>query len=183
MEVRNVELYGVDWKNVNVDSLLELARNTNITIKGKIGLQNIPDSDKNKLLELEKLFEGQNIFDKNSDLHIYGPTSIYIFGPEDTIIYEGNNFQFRTIVFSENPGEYWYVSSAERDGVKLDSTTGYLTTVENGLPDEDVTVSVLFIQGDTRYSSEYKITIKKKIYPTQVEIRGLSEITEDTSYT
>ena len=183
LEVRNVELYGVDWKNVNVDSLLELARNTNITIKGKIGLQNIPDSNKNKLLELEKLFEGQNIFDKNSDLHIYGPTSIYIFGPEDTIIYEGNNFQFRTIVFSENPGEYWYVSSTERDGVELDSTTGYLTTVENGLPDEDVTVSVLFIQGDTRYSSEYKITIKKKIYPTSVSINGPAEIIENTSYT
>jgi hypothetical protein len=67
--------------------------------------------------------------------------------------------------------------------VELDSTTGYLTTVENGLPDENITVSVLFIQGDTRYSSEYKITIKKKIYPTNVEIRGLAEITEDTSYT
>lgn len=106
MEVRNVELYGVDWKNVNINNLLELARNTNVTIKGRIGLQNVPDADKNKLLELERLFEGQNIFDKNSDLHIYGPTSIYIFGPENTIINEGENFQFRTIVFSENPGEY-----------------------------------------------------------------------------
>ena len=183
LEVRNIELYGVDWKNVNINNLLELARNTNITIKGRIGLQNVPDADKSKLLELERLFEGQNIFDKNSDLHIYGPTSIYIFGPENTIINEGENFQFRTIVFSENPGEYWYVSSATREGVVLDSTTCYLTTVENGLPDENVTISVLFIQGNTRYSSEYKIVVKKKIYPTSVEIKGPAEITEDTSYT
>jgi hypothetical protein len=58
-----------------------------------------------------------------------------------------------------------------------------LTTVENGLPDENVTISVLFIQGNTRYSSEYKIVVKKKIYPTSVEIKGPAEITEDTSYT
>lgn len=189
LEVRNVELYGVKWTGVNIDRLLELARNTNITIKGKIGLQSVASEDKDKLLELERLFDGQNIFDENSDLHIYGPTSIYIFGPEDGLIHEGADFQFKTIVFSENPGSYRYIIGSViegdtlRSGVSINEQTGHLTTIENGLPDQDVIISVLFRQADVnRYQDDCVITIKKKIYPTQIEIKGPAEITEDASY-
>lgn len=185
LEVRNVELYGVKWTNVNIDRLLELARNTNITIKGKIGLQSVADEDKDKLLELERLFDGQNIFDENSDLHIYGPTSIYIFGPEDGLIYEGTNFQFKTIVFSENPGSYRYIvrpvdGDDLREGISIDEQTGKLTTTELGLPDLDVQVTVLFIISDSlRFTNSETVTIKKKIYPQNVQIIGKSEISDE----
>ena len=55
------------------------------------------------------------------DLHIYGPDAIYVFGPEDRIILEGNIIQFETIIFSDETGTLVYeVRNNSREGVDID---------------------------------------------------------------
>ena len=180
MEVRSLEMHGVNWTNVNIDQLIELGNKVNIILKGSIKLGYV--DDKFKLLTLKKLF-GNNIFNTDSDLHIYGPDAVYLFGPEDGTILEGNEYQFETIVFSDTTGTFVYdLREGSREGVLIDSNTGLLTTVENGIDDTDLTIVALFVDIDNnRFLDESFVTIKKRIYPQNAKIEGVGKISKETT--
>lgn len=183
IENRSLELDNINWTGVHIDNLLELGRTVNTYLKGKIKISGI--TDKNKLIELKELF-GNNIFDEDSDLYIYGDNAVFLFGPTDQVVLEGNGYQFETIVFSDMKGTLVYnISSGEREGVTLDRDTGKLTTLENGNPDENVTVVALFVGEDqSRYLDKCEITVQKRIYPNDVQIIGSGKIAEEnTIYT
>ena len=179
IEVRSVDIQGVNWEGVHIDQLIELGQNTNIILKGSIKLTKI--EDKTKLLTLKELY-GENIFNTDSDLHIYGPDSIFVFGPKDGIILEGDSYQLETIVFSDEAGTLVYnISEGERTGVNVNRNTGLITTVENGAESADITVVSLFVsESNDRFLDEYKITVQKRVYPKSVSIKGLSRISEET---
>lgn len=165
---------------MNIDNLITLAQSTNILLKGKIKLNTV--SDKSKLLTLRSLF-GDNIFNPDSDLYIYGPDSIFVFGPEDKIILEGNSYQFETIVFSEELGTLVYnISEGERDGVSIDKNTGLLSTTENGTNSADLTIVALFVSNSgNRFLDEDNVTVQKRVYPASVSIVGPNRISEETT--
>ena len=180
MDVRSLEMYGINWTNVNIDHLIELGRNVNVMLKGSIKLSYV--DDKFKLLTLKELF-GNNIFNLDSDLHIYGPDAVYLFGPDDRIVLEGNDYQFDTIVFSNTTGTFVYdIREGSRAGVSIDENTGLLTTVENGIADSDLTIVALYVDSNNnRFLDEYAITIKKRVYPQNVKIEGVGKITKETT--
>ena len=181
IEVRSVDIQGVKWENVNIDQLIELGQNTNILLKGSIKLLNVPAEDKFKLLTLKELY-GENIFNNDSDLHIYGPPSIFLFGPEDGIVLEGDNYQFETIVFSEEPGTLVFnITEGKREGVEIERNSGLLTSIENGLSDTELIVVALFVSNSSGFRNDYTITVKKRVYPTQVIIDGSDKISEQTT--
>ena len=179
IEVRSVDIQGVNWEGVHIDQLIELGQNTNIILKGSVKLTKI--DDKFKLLTLKELY-GENIFDPNSDLHVYGPDSVFVFGPKDGIVLEGDSYQLETIVFSEEPGTLVYnISEGERSGVKIERNTGLITTIENGAESADITTVALFVsESNDRFLDEYKITVQKRIYPESVSITGPGRISEET---
>lgn len=182
IDYRTVELYGVNWENVHIDRLIELGQNTNILLKGSIKLLNVPSEDKFKLLTLKELY-GENIFNTDSDLHIYGPDSIFVFGPEDGIVLEGDDYQFETVVFSDEGGTLVFnISEGSRIGTTLDRNSGLLTTIENGIEDSHLTIVALFVSdSNDRFLDEYEIVIKKRIYPEKLSIMGVGRISEETS--
>ena len=182
IEVRSVDIQGVNWEGVHIDQLIELGQNTNILLRGSIKLLNVSAEDKFKLLTLKELY-GENIFNTDSDLHIYGPNSIFVFGPEDGIVLEGDSYQFETIVFSDESGTLVYnISEGERAGVNIDRNTGLITTIENGEKSEDLTIVSLFVSSSNdRFLDEYKITVQKRVYPQSVSIKGSGRISEETT--
>lgn len=179
IEVRNVELYGVNWTGVDIDQLIELCKNTNIILKGRIGLNKI--TDKSKLLELEGIFDS-SIFNSESDLYIYSTNQIFVFGPNDGIILEGSEVTLRTIAFCDKPGIYRFNDvEGERVGFKLDYNTGEITVVENGVADAVILIEAYYITNDNdRLVDSCYVTIKKRIYPTNVTIKGSNRISNDT---
>lgn len=185
IEVRSVDIQGVNWTGVHIDRLIELGQNTNILLKGSIKLLDVPAEDKFKLLTLKELY-GENIFNTDSDLHVYGLNSIFVFGPEDGIVLEGNNYQFDTIIFSDKPGTLVYdIRTGSREGVVIDRNTGLLTTVENGTASEEVIIVALFVNDDGEgWMNDYTVTIQKRVYPSNVSIEGPNRISEEsTTYT
>jgi hypothetical protein len=135
-------------------------------------------------MTLKELY-GENIFNADSDLHIYGPDSIFVFGPQDGIILEGNNYQFDTIVFSDELGTLVYnISVGERDGVYIDRSIGLLHTIENGLDDTNLTIVALFVsESGDRYLDECDVVVKKRVYPDNISIIGPNKISgEYTNY-
>lgn len=180
MDVRSITLDSVNWTNVPIDQLIALGQNTNNSIKGKIKLLGISSEDKNKLLTLKDLF-GDRIFESDSELHIYGPDSIFVFGPEDGIVLEGDDYQFETIVFSDEPGTLVYNPIGERNGVVLNTQTGLLTTKENGFDSVDITVVALFVsRSGRRFLDEYGVTVQKRTYPQAVRLEGPSRLDKET---
>lgn len=160
--------------------MIALGQNTNNSIKGKIKLLGISSEDKNKLLTLKDLF-GDRIFESDSELHIYGPDSIFVFGPEDGIVLEGDDYQFETIVFSDEPGTLVYNPIGERNGVVLNTQTGLLTTKENGFDSVDITVVALFVsRSGRRFLDEYGVTVQKRTYPQAVRLEGPSRLDKET---
>lgn len=180
IEVRSVDIQGVNWEGVNIDQLIELGQNTNMILKGSIKLTGV--DDKFKLLTLKELY-GENIFNTDSDLHIYGPDAIFVFGPEDRIVLEGNNYQFETIVFSDEPGTLVYdIRVGSREGTTIDENTGLLTTIENGLADSPLTIVALFVSdSNDRFLDEYDITVQKRVYPQAIKIEGVGKISQETT--
>jgi len=180
-ETRILELYGVNWENVSLDNLIELGENINIRLRGIIKLSRI--DDKYKLLRLKELY-GNNIFNKESDLYIYGPDSIYVFGPEKVL--EGDSVQFDTIVFSENSGNILFSllpKSEDREGVKINDN-GLMTTIENGLPTTEYNVQVIYNRGlNDRLIDRTSLIVEKRVYPESIIITVNKILEEITEYT
>jgi len=175
-------MHGINWENVPIDSLIELGQNTNIILKGTIKLNGV--NDKFKLLTLKELY-GENIFNIDSDLYIYGPNSVYIFGPD--VILEGDSAQFETIIFSDTEGILLFNATpieTEREGTVINRNNGLLTTVENGLPTAAYKVNIVYVINNIRLIDDVNVTIEKRIYPTEVAIVGPSRISEEiTTFT
>lgn len=177
IDVRSVEMTGVNWTNVNIDDLIELGESTNVFLRGTIKLNYV--DDKNKLLTLKELY-GDNIFNKNSDLYIYGPNAIYVFSPES--ILEGESVQLETVIFSEESGRNVFaIISGEREGVELDLTFGKLTTIETGEDSTTFTIRAGYILSGGQLLDDCIITVKKRTYPESITIEGNSKLSEEYS--
>lgn len=180
MDTRILEMHGINWTDVNIDDLIELGENVNVLLRGVIKLSKV--DDKQKLLKLKELF-GNNIFNKESDLYIYGPNAIYVFG--ESSILEGQSCQFETIVFSDEDGILLFnISSGEREGVAIDRNTGLFTSVENAEPTVEFNVRVVYILSANRLIDDSIITVEKRVYPESVGIEGPTRISEEiTTFT
>ena len=184
INTRSLDITGVNWTNVNIDDLISIVSNVNVNIKGKIKLQYVRQEDKRKLLTLKNVLRNDNIYNRDSDLYIYGPDEVYIFGPESGYILEGDNYRIETILFSENEGFFRFANASTdgtwRDGVVLNEETGDITTIETG---EETTTLFLrglyFISATELLNSDTTIIIKKRTYPENVSIVGPSSMSEE----
>ena len=179
IDVRSLQMSGIKWTDVDIDNLIELGQNVNIKggLKGKIKLSGV--NDKSKLQQLKSIF-GPNIFDKKSDLYIYGPENIYIFGPSSNEILEGNSYKFETIIFSDDSGIVLFnISEGKRDGTIIDDF-GYLTSEETGEDDSELKVEAIYLPDrGGRIVDGCFVTIKKRVYPKSVTIVGPTRISEE----
>ena len=181
IDVRSLQMSGINWTDVNIDQLIELGQKVNVTggLKGKIKLRGV--DDKSKLQTLKDIF-GQNIFNKDSDLYIYGPDAIYLFGPES--ISEGENVQLEYILFTQDVGNLRFgVIGLQYSGMTLDEQTGKITTVETGTIDTTTTIRVEYKKQNVNIPmfDDINITIKQRVYPSSLVLNGPNRIENETA--
>lgn len=167
---------------VPIDNLIELKENIpDADLKGKIKLQYVQPSEKSKLLRLKELY-GNSIFNSDSDLQIYGPESIYLFGKD--VVLEGDvPLQLEYVLFTEESGNIRYgIIGEQREGMTL-TNSGLLTVIETGL---DSTYTKLRVEYKKTSSSipifnDIDVEIRKRTYPENIILDGPEQITTELS--
>lgn len=175
----SVTVDNIDWK-CTAEQLLSLVENVNYTFefRGKVTLDSVDQS----IVDRITVVFGSSAFDKSSSFYIIAPDSIFLSGPD--IVYEGDVAQYTSVVFSQESGTgttVYKIQSGNRTGTTLNSSTGELTTTENGYSDATLTLLVQYISPSGKVSSASKqVTIKKRTYPTASElgscIKGSNEL-------
>lgn len=175
----NVVIDNINWK-CTAEQLLSLVEDVNYTFdfRGKVTLDSVDQSIVDRITAVF----GSSAFDKTSSFYIIAPDSIFVSGPN--VIYEGDSGKFTSVVFSQENGTgttVYKIQSGSRTGTTLNSSTGELTTTENGNSDATLTILAQYISPAGKVSSASKqVTIKKRIYPTTSElsacIKGSNEL-------
>lgn len=162
--LKSISVDNIDW-TCTTDQLISLVKDKGFSFdfKGHVDIDTI---NQEIVDELYSIF-GRNCFDRNSSFYITAPDSLFLIGPD--IVLEGDTARYSAVVFSsesETGKTLYKILSGSRKGVSIDSDTGVLTTVENGLSDSNLTIVAQYIAPSGKVSSVVKdIVIKKRIYP------------------
>ena len=179
----SLEINNIDWKGITPENLIELGQlavdGGTLSLKGKIVLSGIDSSKiEQQLYTLRSIF-GDNVFNKDSELYINVPDSIFLIGPTDVL--EGGEYQFEATVFSDNLGTVTYgISSGSRNGTSINRQTGVLTV--NRTNEDGATITIRAIHtptSGTAVSIEKSVKIHAEAYPYSVELEGVGNITEE----
>ena len=173
-----VYIDNVNWTNVDPNDLLAIGEfKQNGGSLRLVGTCSLTSTTQEVAQQLMDIF-GPSAFQQGAEFYITAPDNVYITGP--TEILEGDQAQFRAVVFSQNPGTItWTIFSGSRTGTSLDSSTGVFTTTENS--GGNVTFVIRCTHRPTVGSSvskTYSVNVKNRYYPSnsQVFINGNASI-------
>ena len=159
---------GINWTNVDGGSLARIANIAQVggvvSLKGTIRLSQASNDD---LVIIREVF-GEHVFNKGSELWITSDAMVVVISDGDTIV-EGKSMQYSAIVFSEHESgtlTYDIVGDAG-SGVSIDSSTGLLTSVEDGGATVSFVVRAMFSPagGGATITGTKRLTIEKAVYP------------------
>lgn len=159
---------GINWSNVNGGDLAKIANIAQVggvvSLKGTIRLSQASNDD---LVIIREVF-GEHVFNKGSELWITSDAMVVVISDGDTIV-EGKSMQYSAIVFSEHESgtlTYDIVGDAGA-GVSIDSSTGLLTSVEDGGATVSFVVRAMFSPagGGAAIVGTKRLTIEKAVYP------------------
>lgn len=160
------------WTNVEPSLFLKICsaktNGANVTLKGQVKLTS---SSQEIIDAITKAF-GSEVFTPTNELYVNAPDSVFLSGPSTVV--EGDTARYDAVVFSEYRGNVKFsIINNSRSGVSIDADTGLMTTTENGYADSTLSVRAIHIptQGVAVHSDK-EITIKKRIYPSNVTING-----------
>lgn len=182
---RTFVMDNVDWVVDDVTKLYVLTdfkafEDNILTLNGKVTLPKLTEEQYDTLVEKF----GEDAFSSKSDLQLCPPDELWF--DEDVTINEGEEYQFsvKFVTTSENHNVTYSISEGSREGVVLDSATGLITSVENGLADTTLTITATFTGNDT-ISKSVSLFIKKRIYPSSetVYVNGADNLLKDETYT
>ena len=160
------------WTNVEPSLFLKICsakiNGANVTLKGQVKLTS---SSQEIIDDITRAF-GSEVFTPTNELYVNAPDSVFLSGPSTVV--EGDTAKYDAVVFSDYRGTVKFsIINNSRSGVSIDADTGLLTTTENGYADSTLSVRAIHIptQGVAVHSDK-EITIKKRIYPSNVTING-----------
>lgn len=160
------------WTNVEPSLFLKICsakiNGANVTLKGQVKLT----SSSQEIIDAITNAFGSEVFTPTNELYVNAPDSVFLSGPSTVV--EGDTAKYDAVVFSDYRGTVKFsIIHNSRSGVSIDADTGLLTTTENGYADSTLSVRAIHIptQGVAVHSDK-EITIKKRIYPSNVTING-----------
>lgn len=161
---------GVDWSGVSGQEFYQIASLGTVSLKGKVVLTDITEAQG---ILFERVF-GSNVFDENAEFYIDAPTTITMSGP--TSILEGDSATYIASVYPRVEGTTRFSLPTTRTGCSINTTTGVLTTNENGLATSNIVVRVTFIpsNGEPAVIKDYTVSVVKRTYPANATINGNS---------
>ena len=174
----SITMDNVNWRNVDVNNFISFSQRVKngmkADLRGKVVLSSITPEQVEILMDVW----GDNCFEKDSDLFISAPDTVYILGGDS--VTEGDGLQLKSFVISEYQGSVTW--SVVGSGASVDQN-GYLTTIETG-SERTVTVQVTHTPTMGSIVTVNKtISVSKAIRPTSASINGESVINEDSTYT
>lgn len=162
----------IAWSNVEPSLFLKICEakinGANVTLKGQVKLTS---SSQEIIDTITKAF-GSEVFTPTNELYVNAPDSVFLSGPSNVV--EGDTAKYTAVVFSDYRGNVKFsIINNSRSGVSIDADTGLLATTENGALDSTLSVRAIHTptQGVAVYADK-KITIKTRIYPSNVTING-----------
>jgi hypothetical protein len=171
-------LEGIHWEGLTVQELKNLSYFGTWSIKGYIKLVSLSEAEMNELITIY----GSEAFQSGGEFRIDAPPSIYLTGVPQ--LKSGETTQFTTIVFPlDTQGEIIFsivggVQGYENGrhiftlgGSKLYSDTGELVTTKNYSADQTLNIKATFI-GETTVETTKTVIVKKRTFPTSVNIEG-----------
>lgn len=166
----------VDWTDVDPDQLAEIVNIGNLQLKGHVRINRASQ----EIVDQMKEIFGDTIFNKTSEFYIMAPDGVYLSGPSKLL--EGEGARYVVAAFSEENGRIQFSLPTTREGCSIDSTSGRLTTTENGLATSDIVVRAVFITDSGKVvDTTMNVTIEQRIYPTSISIEGDPLVSEERS--
>ena len=171
----------ISWLNISASRFIEICdkkiAGDDITLKGRVYIDEANQEIVNKITAAF----GENVFKPTSELYVSGPDSVFLSGPDS--ILEGESAQFVAVIFSQTVGTITYkISSGSRTGTSIDSETGKLTSVENGLATSTLTILAQHIPTTGEIINATKtLSIVKRTYPSSVTIRGEKSLQQENN--
>lgn len=165
----------IDWRNVDVNKLVEIAGIGNLDLKGKAVVSSMTLEQLNLLIDVF----GKTVFDKNSDFYINAPDAVFVSG--ETIVLEGGVYDYDVYVFgAEVTSVTWLIVSGGNSYCSINAETGELT-VQEGAGNRTLTIrtTVNTPQGIKR--ADTTVTIQARTYPSSssTSIEGDKIISEE----
>ena len=188
LENFNVTLHGINWLNVNADTLIHWGHIGTKDFKGSVTLSSMSYSQYQSLVSLF----GTSAFTDYGTFRIIAPAGTYFTGPS-TLNY-GQSGEYNCISFPDTSVEIEYLlyngdtkvptqydgqgrRYATYNGVTLYEETGVVSVASN--ISADVTLKVrAHIVGTSTYTEYKTLTAKHAVYPT-ISISGVNEINQN----
>lgn len=158
----------IDWSGTGVTAqhILRIANVGTLSLQGKV---TIPSITLEEVIALREKF-GDNIFDSKRSFWIDAPAGMFLVGPTEVL--EGESAQYEMITFGDNEiARVQYKLSTNYDDITIDSTTGLLTTVENGSQKSLNVILTAIVDGELQ-EKRILLTKKARVYPQNVTIVG-----------
>ena len=163
-EYSSLILDNIDWKDVDIEQLVELTNISNISLKGKVRINNITLEQANRLIEIF----GEYAFNPNSEFYIEAPDAIFIVGGDDTVL-EGNVVKYTCITVGLESTVTYRILSGGNSYIKLNENTGELIVNEGAAGSSSGTDIVIrataFNIKGTNYVDK-KVHITQRTYPS-----------------
>lgn len=171
-------LEGIHWEGLTVQELKKLSYFGTWSIKGYVKLVSLFEAEMDELIAIY----GSDAFQPGAEFRIDSPPSLYIAGVPE--LKSGETTQFTATIFpSDAQGEIElsivggvqsYVNGRKifiLGGSRLYSDTGELVTTKNYSADQTLNIKAIFI-GETTAEATKTVIVKKRTFPTSVNIEG-----------
>lgn len=165
----------IDWRNADVNKLVEIAGIGNLDLKGKAVVSSITLEQFNMLIDVF----GKTVFDKNSDFYINAPDAVFVSGK--TTVLEGGVYDYDVYVFgAEVNSVTWSIISGNNNYCSINAETGELT-VQEGAGNRTLTIRTLVRTNQGNKYADTTITIQARTYPSssKTNIEGKRTMSEE----
>lgn len=164
----------VDWQNVDVEKFIELAKISNLSLKGKVYLNSI---SLDQMYVLMDKF-GESAFNEDAEFFIDGPANAFVLG--NTEVLEGTSETYKVVAFGGKAKSIQFSLYNGSNSYTSVTQNGVLT-VKEGFGQGTFTMRVIVTTEDETFYTDVVISVAKRIYPTasNLTIEGSASIESD----
>ena len=175
-----LEMAGIQWKDVNPDALISLGALGSLNLKGKIYTT---AATQEQIDALTSIF-GVECFDKGNDLQIVVPEGLFIGGANE--VRGSETIDLTAVIFAENPGSVtWSIQSGSGASIKSSEGLSCVISVTESTSDREIVVQAKHVPsgaGEVTYATK-TIKVLKVIRATGGSITGPSTIGSSGEFT
>ena len=169
----------VAWDNMDYQELIKVASIGNLSLKGYAKLTEASEEIVSAIIDAF----GEEVFNADNDFFVDAPASIFIIGPSEVL--KGDVAKYSAVVFPATlEGTLRWNTSGTLTGITFDEETEILTTTENSLSNQSVTLGAIYITSNGNITATKSITVANRTYPSssQLSLQGAANVSSKEFY-